>query len=132
MGSRGRLVAIDDVLIQSHPDHFESMLWFYRDLIGLKAVGNVGHGNDRPDELVFRSDQHDLRVDFREDAAIESIDVRVMCEVPSLEDVAEQLIERKIEHDWLHGLARTDRRIQLLDPAGNRVELRKLWPQRTV
>lgn len=132
MSGTGQLIAIADVFIESHPDFFEPMDWFYGELIALRRVEPLDDMGESPAEVRFRSDQHDLHVRFTDIPKIEPVAVRVMCEVPFLEDVAEVLTDRKYEHDWLRGLARTDRRIQLLDPAGNRIEIRKRWAQRTL
>ncbi len=132
MSQTGRLVAIADVFIESHPSLFEQMHWFYGELIDLRTAATIHDRGEPPTEIRFRSDRHDLCIALTDFPKIESIDVRVICEVPSLEDVTDQLTERKYDHDRLHGLAHTDRRLHLLDPAGNRVEIRRLWPQRTV
>lgn len=76
----------------------------------------------------FRSDRMELRIKVTEDPDIEPIACRAYFEVPFLNEVMEDLEERKYPHELFRGLRYTDRHVSLLDPAGNRVILRRYWP----
>ena len=39
----------------------------------------------------------------------------------------ERLEELRIPYEWYEGLGLTDKRIYLLDPARNRIELKQVW-----
>jgi catechol 2,3-dioxygenase-like lactoylglutathione lyase family enzyme len=130
MSSRGRLVAVNHVELEAPPDLADAMTWFYGDLLQLAQIRT--NDESTTNVLRFRSDRLELRVTLTDDPKIESVDRRACVEVPSIEDVAAILEDRKYEFSWHRGLQLTDRSLELLDPAGNRVEVRRHWPQRTV
>ena len=77
------------------------------------------------EELILRrrlddSERWELRITMVDDPHIESVDSRLHFEVPSLEQVAEELDERKYDYEWTRGLRYTDRAVVLLDPVGHR------------
>jgi hypothetical protein len=129
--ARARLIAVDDVNIEASPHAAEEIAWFYGDLVGLQPAARPAGPGERStmaDRLCFRCERHQLCVSLVECPHIETVATRVHFEVTSLEDVARALDERGHAWEWLRGLSFTDRSLMLLDPAGNRVRLRKLWP----
>jgi catechol 2,3-dioxygenase-like lactoylglutathione lyase family enzyme len=52
---------------------------------------------------------------------------RVTIAVPSLAEAVQRLDERSVAYERLTGILFTDRRLQVLDPAGNRVEFKQEW-----
>lgn len=129
---RSRLIAVDDVNIEAPPQTAEGIAWFYADLVGLqllpKQFDGLGEEAAPADRLRFRSERHELCVSLVTKPHIEAAATRVHIEVTSLEEVARVLDERAYAYEWLRGLSFTDRSLMILDPAGNRVRLRKLWP----
>lgn len=120
-----RLVVIDDVNLQAPLGCGERLRWFYTDLIGLppKPQGDA----DDSAMLRFKSERHEMRITLTAEPVIESVDMRVNIEVPALEDTAALLEEHRFELEWIHGIQTTDVAITLLDPAGNRILLRRMW-----
>ena len=78
--------------------------------------------------LCFKSEQIELRIRIKALPRIDPIGCNVVILVASLDAVIERLEERKQLYQRLSGLAFTQRRLGLLDPAGNRVELKQEWP----
>ncbi|MCH7591269.1 MAG: hypothetical protein IH989_00615 [Planctomycetes bacterium] len=117
-----RIQAVDHVNVESPHGLDDELRWFY---------GEVAELEERPPEatmgpgICFRSERIELRIRFSPEPRIESVECRVIVGVPSIDEAAERLSERKTPFQRLSGLAWSDRRIQVLDPAGNRVELRQ-------
>jgi hypothetical protein len=122
----GRLIAVNDVELKARNGTEEQLRWFYGELIGLRPVDVPDDGGSPA--LCFRSDRITLRIDFFESPEVESVDFRLHCAVPSLDTAAQELRERKYPFEESRGVSGTDRALTLLDPAGHRVEIRKLWP----
>lgn len=80
-------------------------------------------------ELRFRSGKIDLTVRLSADRTLESVPYRVTIGVPDLDAVMARLDERRVSYQRFHGLDFSDRRIGLLDPAGNRIYLKQDWPE---
>ena len=78
-------------------------------------------------QLEFRSAQMELRIAIKPAPQVEPNRRRALVSVGSLERVIEELEERRIAHTRISGVDWTDRRVSLLDPAGNRVELKQEW-----
>ena len=117
-----RIQAVDHVNIESPFGLDDKLRWFY---------GEVAELEERPPDakmgagICFRSERIELRIRFSPEPRIESVECRVLVGVSSIDEAAERLVERKTPFQPLSGLAGSDRRIQVLDPAGNRVELRQ-------
>jgi len=120
-----RIVAVDHVTLEASPNAENELRWFYGELATLDEVAAAAECGRR---IVFKSLRIELRIHLRENPKTDPIDCRLTVRVPSLEEVIEQLEDRNIEFVTVSGIRWTDRRISLLDPGGNRVELRKDWP----
>jgi hypothetical protein len=79
-----------------------------------------------PGRLCFKSGRIELRIRCASAPRIESIARRVTILVESLDSVVEQFEERSIPFTRLCGLLYTDRRLEVLDPAGNRIILKQM------
>jgi len=115
-----KILAIADVRISAQPASADRIFSFYTDLIGLDPIQSEpdeqemmfqGYPRTGPRLLVSFSDSP------REDRP------RVLIEVASLTDLAEQMDERQTPYTWCRGWTFFDRRLCALDPAGNHVEL---------
>ena len=119
---QSRIQAVDHVNIESPQELEDKLRCFYAEIAELE---------ERPLDAAmdpgirFRSERIELRIRFSEEPRIESVECRVIVCVSSIDEAAERLSERKTPFQRLSGLAGSDRRIQVLDPAGNRVELRQ-------
>ncbi len=120
-----RIVAVDHVTLEAPRESENDLRWFYGELATLDEVVAAAEWGRR---IVFKSLRIELRIDLRESPKVDPIDCRLTVRVPLLDEVIEQLEDRKIEFQPISGIHWTDRRITLLDPGGNRVELRKDWP----
>jgi hypothetical protein len=110
------------VKIEANPDCSDKLRWFYGELIGLHDVTELEN-----EVLRFRSHEFELRVKLTNEPRIESVAVRVHVWVPSLTSVKTELRDCRMEFEEHQGLTATDRRIHVLDPGGNRVEIRRGW-----
>lgn len=118
----GRIQAVDHVHLEAPVGSEPSLRWFYGELLDLAEMP-PGEG-----VLRFRSERIELRIRLCSEPAIEAIDERVTVAVRSLRVVEDLLQERKTPYERFRGLDWTDRRLSLLDPAGNRVVIRRDWP----
>ncbi len=117
-----RIQAVDHVNLESPRGLDDELRWFYGEIAELEEWpldARMGPG------ICFRSERIELRIRFSPEPRIESVECRVMVGIPSIDEAAERLSELKTPFQRLSGLAVSDRRIQVLDPAGNRVELRQ-------
>ena len=115
--------AIDRIAMEAPVGVEDELCWFYGDLVGLERVSLDQSAN----ELGFRSARIELRIEIKPEPRIEPTRRRALISVGSLVWVIEQLDGRGLAYVRLSGLNRTDRRVSLLDPAGNRVELKQEW-----
>ncbi len=115
--------AIDRVTLEAPEGVEEELCWFYGDLVGLTQ--DLAEPQDG--ELCFRSAHVELRIEIKAAPKIESNRRRTTVSVAALQWVMDRLDERRIGYTRVSGLGWTDRRISLLDPAGNRVELKQEW-----
>ncbi len=115
--------AIHRVTLEGPEGVEEELRWFYGDLVGLTE----DQAEPQAGELCFRSARVELRIEIRPAPKIECNRRRATVSVGALQWVMDRLDERRIEYTRLSGLGWTDRRISLLDPAGNRVELKQEW-----
>jgi hypothetical protein len=125
----GRIGAIDNISIESAREKEAEMRWFYHELCGVAEVVNDAKSDPKSDfGMIFRSDRVEIRVKFTETPRIESLHVRITLGVASLDDVSDCLDDKRHKYRWHHGISGTDRLIDVLDPAGHRVHIRRVWP----
>lgn len=121
-----RILAVEHVELES-PFGLESdVRWFYGELAALDEVAAAPESASSA--IAFRSARIELRIRFLETPQIDEVKLRTTILVPSLRDVIHECRARRIDFTPISGVVWTDRRIQLLDPAGNRVELKQSWP----
>jgi hypothetical protein len=96
-------------------------------LAGLECVED-SDGEAAVPLLRFRSERIELRIRLVERPHLEPVTCRVVLLVASLARAAELLTEQKMDFTRIRGIQYTDRRLSLLDPGGNRVELKQAWP----
>lgn len=119
--STPRLLAIDDVRLTAPPAAAHQVAEFYTQVVGLRLLA------PEPEDarLVFCGYsvvKPRLIVHLVEERPADSRGV-VQVVVRSLAEVEELIQERGIEPDWTRHLSHFDRRLTILDPAGNRAEL---------
>jgi len=115
--------AIERIVLEAPQDATEDLCWFYGDLVGLTLVSAAVYAGP----LLFRSAGVELRIEIKSAPRIEPTRRRALISVQSLTWVIERLEERRIAYTRVSGIDWTDRRVSLLDPAGNRVELKQEW-----
>ncbi|MFQ5489088.1 MAG: hypothetical protein ACE5GE_00085 [Phycisphaerae bacterium] len=118
-----QILAIDTVDMEAEPGCRDRLIWFYADLVGLDLEEKLGHQG----LLLFSSARRVLRINLVHQAVVEKVRRRALLSVQSLEAVAELLEAEAMPHQRVSGMSATDRRITLLDPAENRVELKQEW-----
>lgn len=126
MQSDHRLSAVSNIELQASPGIDSDLVWFYADVAGLTPVDAPSDAETHV--LRFKSDRLEIRITIVENPAIESVDDRVTLIAPDLEQVAHALAKRKHPYHWFRGLRFTDQALILLDPAGNRIRIRRRWP----
>jgi catechol 2,3-dioxygenase-like lactoylglutathione lyase family enzyme len=113
--------AIAHVRVQARPGLEHKLRWFYAELLGLDAVdGEEG-------TLCFQTKTLQLRVMIAEGAQPSPMRRRLVLVIPSLEEMRVKFEDIDLEYEWYEGMAFTDRRLFVLDPAENRVELKQVW-----
>jgi catechol 2,3-dioxygenase-like lactoylglutathione lyase family enzyme len=122
-----RVQAIDHVDLEAAPGSQAALRWFYSELAGLACVED-SDGEAAVPLLRFRSERIELRIRLVERPHLEPVAGRVVLLVASLARAVELLTEQKMAFTRISGIQYTDRRLSLLDPAGNRVELKQAWP----
>lgn len=119
---KSHLVAVENVVLEAPSELEAALRWFYGELAGLEErPPHTASG----DGLCFKSDRIELRFRFGFAGVIDNVPVRVVIVLPSLEAVVAEFEERKMTYERISGLALNDRRVQVLDPVGHRVELRQ-------
>lgn len=118
-----QIIAIDAVEMEARPEARERLIWFYGEVVGLLFVEDPSD----PDLLRFGSHRLELRVRLRDRPRSDEVRRRALVSVRSLDDTAGVLEKEGIALQRLSGLTWTDRRISLVDPGGNRVELKQEW-----
>jgi len=113
--------ALERITLEAAPAVADDLVRFYRDVIALDLVVQA------PDHLCFRSAQVSLMIVLRGTPTVEPTRRRATLSVRSLSAAAERLEEARLVFTRVSGLSWTDRRLSLLDPAGNRVELKQEW-----
>ena len=118
-----QIIAIARVALEAPPGAKDRLIWFYRDLVGLTFIEDtLNHSL-----LRFRSGQLELHVLLCDQPRIEQIRRQAVVSVESLEATMQTLQEERIPFERLFGVNWSDRRVGLLDPGGNRVELKQEW-----
>lgn len=122
---RNRLQAIDHVCLSAPFGIEQELIAFYTEVGELEWLPRR-----QPDDgcLRFKSSLIELRIELCECPVIDKNARRLTLVVTCLTTVEEMLTERKQKYDRVSGLAFTDRRMILRDPAGHRVELKQEWP----
>ena len=121
-----RILAVDHVELTTPPGLEEALRWFYGELVQLDEMRTADEESGRL--IRFRSARIELRIAEVDKPAIDELKCRVTILVPSLSDVISECAERGMEFTWISGIVMADRRIQLLDPARNRIELKQGSP----
>ena len=120
-----RIQAIDRVTIEAPLGIDDELRWFYREVADLEEVEATLPVSSA---LIFRSARIELRVVLRTDPRIECNRYRLTLMVTSLEQAAERLDERRVAWSRFCGVPWSDQRLGTVDPAGNRVWLKRSWP----
>ncbi len=120
-----RIQAVDHVNIEAPFGLDDDLRWFYLEVGGLEEV--ACEEADGPG-LRFKSARLEVRIHVKADPKIASAARRITLAVPSLAETRERLEARSVPVERFPGLAFTDRRIGVDDPAGNRVEFKQEWP----
>lgn len=123
---QSRLNAVESIRIESPLGLEDDHRWFYG------QVGALEEGAGSPQAgivLTFRSARVELMIIPSDRPLILDVRRRLTLSVPSLEEAAELLDERRHEVARLSGLGWTDRRVRTRDPAGNVVEFKQAWPE---
>ena len=120
-----RIQAIDHVTLEAPPGLRDELRWFYTKIAELEEVPQTGPEAPR---LCLKSARIELRINLVEHPRVDSIGCRATILVTSLKETLECLEERNVGCQQVSGVVYTDRRVAVLDPAGNRVELKQEWP----
>ncbi len=115
--------AIDRIELEAAPQARDELIWFYRDLVELE----IDESSSDDTVLRFRSARVELRIKLIENPRLDSVRRRALISVRSVIATAEVLDERHLEYTRVTGFNWSDRRLSLLDPGGNRVELKQEW-----
>jgi len=116
-----RIHAIASVHIEAGRGLEDKLRWFYADLLGLES------GVAEPGALHFQTGRRQLCIALGARPRSSPLRRRLVLEIPSLDQMRERLEELRIPYEWYEGLGLTDKRIYLLDPARNRIELKQVW-----
>ncbi len=122
---QSRIQAIDHVNLEAPIGLAEDIRRFYTEIA---LLDELPRSEADPPRLCFKSERIELRIALLERPWIEPVACRVMIAVPSLAETAELLEECGTPYERLSGLSFTDRRLEMHDPAGNRVALKQAWP----
>jgi hypothetical protein len=129
MAKPGRVEAVEHVHLQARPEVADQVIWFYGELCLLKWAGaELDVKWQDGDSLTFRADKLELRVELVKDPDVDPTYRRVTLLLPDLEEAKSMMADHRYPFVTVSGINYTDRRLTLLDPAGNRVELKQAWP----
>lgn len=121
-----RIQAVDHVNMEAPLGVEDGLRWFYGEVVGLEEIPPA-RGTEPV--LCFRSGNLELRIRLLPRPNVDPMDGRLTLMVQFLSEAKRLLDERHVSYEPLHGLDWTDRRVSLLDPGGNRVELKQQWPE---
>lgn len=124
MPDNPQIHAIGDVRLEAPPHREHGLRAFYGDLLGLREP------DERPEASQMAFEAHGLRllIGVFADALPSPMRRRLLVQVDSLEDLAEQMRRRGVACRVYAGMGIGDRRLVALDPAGNRVEFKEVRP----
>lgn len=125
---RTEVIAINPVVMEAHPDRAERLAWFYVHMVGLRAR-TPSHGHD--DTFEFDADLGQLRIHLKPDARTSPNARKALVAVPNLPAVAARLSKSHLPFNTIRDFCFTGRKLSLLDPGGNRLELQQHWPPLT-
>ena len=119
-----RILAVQDIRLVTERSVAESLVSFYVNILGLRECGEkgnptaqttrlMGHPVSGPRLIVEPVGERPPWVGYH----------RIMLQVADLAALAEVLTEQEIEYRWQPGGAFCDRRIELLDPAVNLLDI---------
>ena len=118
-----RLIAVEGAHLYTTADVLSDLDWFYRDLLQFQAESQKSAN-------VYRAENVRLHIHIVQ-VPPERHDFRPLgIEVPSLIDTEHLLVENEIEFEIQKSLTPGHRKLLLLDPAGNWVELTEAPPVR--
>jgi len=120
-----RIHAVDHVHLQAAFGLDDELDWFYGELAQLDRLPCDAAN---PHRMRFQSNRLELRIDLCERPVIESVACRVVLLVPSLDETVATLEDRSVAFERQTSTLWTDRRLEVLDPAGNRVVFKQEWP----
>lgn len=123
-----RLLAVNDVHLTAPYGTRDALCRFYGELLGFRRV-EAGHEDALQVTFVGipRSGPR-LIIDLLEVSAAKPMRRQALVQFGTLAPLAEALTERGIVFEWSTGWFFFDRRIGLLDPAGNWIELTSSQP----
>lgn len=117
-----RILAIDDVHLTAAPAQREDVFAFYTEVIGLDPLESASS----EETVVFRAFPRSgprLIVRLTHESGERPPRRALLVQVASLTDLAESLTERRTQFEWSRGWFWCDRRLSVVDPGGNWVEL---------
>lgn len=116
--------AVGDVTMECPPGREDGLRRFYGEIIGLREIpdGEASGG------LAFMAHQRQVVVRFRPNAATSPMRRRLVVVVDSLEETGERLREIGVTWRRHFGMGVGDQRLIIIDPGGNRIELKQVWP----
>ena len=117
--------AVDHVHLQAGLGLEDDLEWFYGEVAQLDCLPR---DPESPGQVRFRSHRLELRIELCERPLIEAVACRVTLRVASLEDTTAALAERAVPFEPQTSTMWTDRRLEVLDPGGNRVAFKQEWP----
>lgn len=120
---QSRIQAIRHIILEAPTGSEEDLRWFYGKVAGLTEV--PGDGKDG--RICFKSEHIELELRVSAEPQVSPVERRLTIAVASLSEAAAQLIERRVEYEYISGLLYTDRRLESRDPAGHRIVLRQGW-----
>lgn len=123
--NQSRIQAVEHVTIEAPIGIDDDLRWFYGDVVDLPEIGPGGVAGT---SLCFKSARIELRIMLLAEPHIEPRNYRLTLLIASLEVAAERLDERRIEWARFSGVNWADQRLGTIDPAGNRVWLKREWP----
>ena len=120
-----RIQAVDHVVREAPVGLGEALRWFYG-CVGY--LDEVAPGSAERPAILFRSARIELRVYLVPNPQTDPVGFPVVLAVESLEEVAEALDERSVQHERIKGTRWADVRLETSDPGGNRVEFIRHTP----